>query len=163
SSPTPFFDVRMRGFGDRTDVDDAVALIRSRCHALSSETVKIDVAAGRVLAADVIAAVAVPHFDRAAFDGYAVRAGETVDATSAKPRTLQVIGEAMPGRPFGRSVESGKAVRIMTGSPMPDGADAVLPAEFATEADGLLKVAEPIGSGKNVGKIGEDVAAGRTV
>src|SRR4051812_39505736 len=121
SSPTPFFDVRMRGFQTRTDVDDAVELIRRRCTALGTETVDLEAAAGRILAGDVTAAVAVPHFDRAAFDGYALQAEHTRDANSSNPHTLRVIGEAMPGRPFGRSVGPGEAVRIMTGSPMPDG------------------------------------------
>jgi len=162
-SPTPFFDVRMRGFPTRTDVDDAVALVRQRVRLLGPEIVDLDAAAGRVLATAVTANVAVPHFDRAAFDGYALRAGETVGAGPHSPLTLRVVGEAMPGRPFGRAVEPGEAVRIMTGAPVPAGADAVLPAELAEEAGGLLKVVEPVVPGKHVGRTGEDVVAGRTV
>src|SRR3954447_15697253 len=151
-SPTPFFDVRMRGFPTRTDVDDAVALIRERVSSLGPEAVDPDAAAGRVLTAAVTATVSVPHFDRAAFDGYALRAEETFGAGPYNPLTLRVVGEAMPGRPFGRAVERGEAVRIMTGSPGPAGADAVLPAESAEEAGGLLKVVEPVVPGKNVGR-----------
>ena len=162
-SPTPFFDVRMRGFPTRTDVDDAVALVRERVRPLGPELVDLDAAAGRVLAAAVTATVPVPHFDRAAFDGYALRAEETFGAGPYNPLALRVVGEAMPGRPFTRPVEPGEAVRIMTGSPVPAGADAVLPAESAEEAGGQLKVVEPVVPGKNVGRTGEDVAAGRTV
>src|SRR4051794_9681259 len=162
-SPTPFFDVRMRGFPTRTDVDDAVALVRERVRPLGPEIVELDTAAGRVLAAAVTAAVPVPHFDRAAFDGYALRAEETFGAGPYNPLTLRVVGEAMPGRPFGRPIGTGEAVRIMTGSPVPPGADAVLPAESAEETDGVLKVVEPVVPGKNVGRTGEDVPAGRTV
>jgi molybdopterin molybdotransferase len=162
-SPTPFFDVRMRGFPTRTEVDDAVALIRGRVKALGPEPVELEDAAGRVLAAAVVAAVPVPHFDRAAFDGYAIRAEETFGAGSYNPLTLRVVGEALPGRPFGRRVESGEAIRIMTGSPLPAGTDAVLPAESAEEVGGLLKVVEPVVPGKNVGRTGEDVPIGRTV
>lgn len=163
SSPTPFFDVRMRGFPTRTEMADAVDLIRRRILTLGPEMTDLDAAVGRVLAAAVTATVPVPHFDRAAFDGYAVRAEETFGAGAYDPLTLRIIGEAMPGRPFGRPVGPGEAVRIMTGSPVPAGADAVLPAESAEESDGQLKVVEPVVPGKNVGRVGEDVAAGRTV
>jgi len=162
-SPVPFFDVRMRGFPTRTAVDDVVALIRGRVVALGSEQVALDDAAGRVLTTDVIATVAVPHFDRAAFDGYALRAEETTGASQQTTVTLRVAGEALPNRPFPRALGAGEAVRIMTGSPMPEGADAVHPAEAAEESDGVLSVAERVPAGKNVGHNGEDVPAGRTV
>jgi len=163
SSPNPFFDVRMRGFPTRTEVDDAVTLIRTRVAPLGPETIELDAAAGRELVTEVTAAVPVPHFDRAAFDGYALRAEETFGAGPYNPLTLRVIGEAMPGRPFARVIARGEAVRIMTGSPVPAGADAVLPAESAEETSGLLKVVEPVVPGKNVGRTGEDVPAGQTV
>ncbi len=164
SSPTvPFFDVRMRGFPSRTSVDHVIALIRSRIRSLPSETIGVERAAGRVLAQSVAAPIAVPHFNRAAFDGYALRAAETALATENSPVSLRIAGEALPGRPFGRAIEPGEAVRIMTGSPMPAGADAVLPAESAWEADGALEVRGPIATRKNVGHVGEDIPAGRTV
>jgi molybdopterin molybdotransferase len=163
SPQPPFFDVRMRGFSARTSVVDVVALIRARVQALVPEPVTLDSAAGRVLANAVVAKVSVPHFDRAAFDGYALRAAETAGASAANPVALKVAGEALPGRPFSQAIQPGEAVRIMTGSPMPIGADAVLPAEFADEVDGRLTLVEEISAGKNVGHIGEDVPAGRAV
>lgn len=159
----PFFDVRMRGFPTRTTVDDVVALIRNRVQALPSERVNLEEAAARVLAQSVIAAIAVPHFERAAFDGYAIRASDSKRAAADGAVTLGIAGEALPGRPFDRPLASGEAVRIMTGSPMPVGADAVLPFEFANEQGGMLNVRELIGPGKNVGHIGEDVPAGRKI
>ncbi|HKA06530.1 MAG TPA: gephyrin-like molybdotransferase Glp [Gemmataceae bacterium] len=162
-SATPFFDVRMRGFPTRTAVDDVVALIRARVAALGPEHAALDEAAGRVLAAPVVATVPVPHFDRAAFDGYALRANDTPNASPAAPVKLQVVGEALPNRPFARGVGAGETIRIMTGSPMPAGADAVLPAEFAQEANDVLTVGELVSAGKNVGHVGEDVPLGRTV
>src|SRR5207249_300516 len=131
STSSPFFDVRMRGFPARSDVAEAVALIRQRVSRLAPETVPVVDAAARVLAAAVTAEVPVPHFDRAAFDGYALRAAETTGAGRDRPVTLRVAGEAYPGRPIGRAIGPGEAVRIMTGSPIPTGADAVLPAENA--------------------------------
>lgn len=162
-SPTPFFDVRLRGFGARTAVDDAVGRIRQRTGPLGSEMIELAAAAGRVLAADVVAAVPVPHFDRSAFDGYAVRAEETAPARPDAAVTLALVGEALPGRPLNRPLGPGEAIRIMTGAPVPAGATAVIPFEKASEADGQLPVTEPIPVGKNVSRVGEDVPAGRTV
>src|SRR5829696_1124328 len=101
----PFFDPRMRGFRDRADVADVVALVDARSAPLAAEPVPLLRAAGRVLAADVVASVAVPGFDRAAMDGYALRGEETFGAGPYNPLELAVVGEAMPGRPFAGTVQ----------------------------------------------------------
>src|SRR5213078_3314091 len=98
--PPGFFDVRMRGFRDRAEVDDVCRLIDERVRPLLAEVVPIPYAAGRVLSAAVVADVAVPGFDRAAMDGYAVRAEETFGAGPYNPLDLRVLGVALPGRPF---------------------------------------------------------------
>lgn len=159
----PIRDVRMRGFRDRTDVADVLRLIDARVHALPAEPVDLVAAAGRVLAADVRADVAVPPFDRAAMDGYALRGEETFGAGQYNPLEFTVVGQSMPGRPFAGRVQPGQAVRIMTGAPLPGGADAVLQAEAAEERNGRLSVNEPVPPGRNVGRVGEDVAAGTIV
>jgi molybdopterin molybdotransferase len=158
-----FFDPRMRGFRDRADVADVIALLDRRIAPLPAETVPLAQAAGRVLAADVVADLAVPGFDRTAMDGYALRAEETFGASPYNPLDLAVVGVALPGRPYPAEVQPGQAVRVMTGAPLPQGADAVLPAEQAQEAEGRLKVHEPTSPGRHVGRRGEDVAPGRTV
>jgi molybdopterin molybdotransferase len=96
-------------------------------------------------------------------DGYAVRAEETFGAGPYNPLELQVLGEALPGRAFAGHVQSGQAVRIMTGAPVPAGADAIVPAEVAQEEGGRLRVTEPVSPGRHVGRRGEDVEPGRTV
>jgi molybdopterin molybdotransferase len=159
----PFFDVRMKGFRDRAEVADALALLDARTGPLPPEAISIHDAAGRVLANDVVADVAVPGFDRAAMDGYALRAEETFGAGPYSPLEFAVVGESLPARPFGGRVDSAQAVRIMTGAPMPAGADAVLPAESAEEHDGRLLVTEPISPRRHVGRRGEDVTPGQTV
>jgi molybdopterin molybdotransferase len=118
---------------------------------------------GRVLAEDVAARVSVPGFRRSAMDGYAVRGENTFGASEYSPLRLELVGEAYPGRPFAGSVSEGKAVRIMTGAPVPDGADAVVMAEVCEERDGEVEVREPIAPQKNVGAIGEDIRAGEVV
>src|SRR5262249_26515587 len=124
--PPPFFDVRMRGFRDRAEVTDVLELFLGRVAPLACEKVSLHEAAGRVLGEDVVADIAVPSFDRAAMDGYALRGEETFGANPYHPLELTVIGEALPGRPFVGDVLAGQAVRIMTGAPIPKGADAVL-------------------------------------
>src|SRR5437763_6510745 len=112
-------DVRRCGGRQPTDVATFVGLIEERIRALDREPVELADAADRVLADDVVAPCAVPGFDRAAMDGYAVRGGETLGADPATPRTFAIAGVAAPGRPFAGMVEAGQAVRITTGAPFP--------------------------------------------
>jgi molybdopterin molybdotransferase len=156
-------DIRMRGFRDRTEVADVLALLDARLRALPAERVDLHVAAGRVLAADVVAESAVPPFDRAAMDGYAVRGQETFGAGPYNPLDFEIVGQALPGRPFAGAVSEGQAVRIMTGAPFPEGADAVLPAEAAEEAAGRLRACDAVPPGRHVGRRGEDIEAGTVV
>ncbi|MBI3409017.1 MAG: molybdopterin molybdotransferase MoeA [Planctomycetes bacterium] len=150
----------MRGFRDRAEVEDVIALIDTRVQPLAAEDIAVPDANGRVMAEDVRSEAAVPGFDRAAMDGYAVRGEETFGATPYNPLELRIVGESMPGRPFAGGVATGQAVRIMTGAPIPSGADAVLPVEVAQEDAGRLRVCEPISPGRNVGRRGEDVEPG---
>jgi molybdopterin molybdotransferase len=153
----------MRGFRDRTDVADVLRLLDERLRPLPAEAVAVPQAAGRVLAEAVVAEVAVPGFDRAAMDGYAVRGEDTFGAGPYNPLELTVVGEALAGRPFAGRVAAGEAVRIMTGAPLPEGADAVVPVEVAQEEAGVVRITEPIAPARHVGRRGEDVAPGRTV
>ena len=155
-SSTPFFDVRMKGFHERTSVTEVLRLLDERIEPLASETVPLLESAGRVLASPIRSPVNVPGFTRSAMDGYAVRADET-------PGSLELIGESLPGRGFAGTVNSGQAVRIMTGAPLPAGADAVLMAEFAEEREGRVLARESTRPGKHIVRIGEDVARGSEV
>jgi molybdopterin molybdotransferase len=158
-----FFDIRMRGFRDRAEVTDVVRLLDERVHSLESESCAVTEASGRVLAKDVRSEVAVPGFDRAAMDGYAMRAEESFGAGPYSPLELRIVGESLPARPFAEQMSAGQAVRIMTGSPVPVGADSVLPFELAREEAGVVYISEAISPGRHVGRRGEDVEAGRTV
>jgi len=158
-----FFDVRMRGFGDRGEVADVLQLLDVRTAVLPGEPVPLAELAGRVLAESVVSAVDVPGFARAAMDGYAVRAEDTFGADAYNPLPLTMVGEALPARPLAGEVRPGQAARVMTGAPVPAGADAVLPAEAAEERDSRVLVREPVSPGRHVGRVGEDVARGREV
>jgi molybdopterin molybdotransferase len=165
SEPFAPADVRMRGFPSRGDVDEVCRLVRELARPLAAEPVGLGDAAGRVVAGEVIASVPVPGFPRAAMDGYAVRGEETFGASDYTPLTFRVIGEALPGRPFPGVAGRGEAVRIMTGAPLPCGADAVVMAEYAREAEAPggreVTVTESVPPGRHVGQIGEDIEVGQ--
>lgn len=156
-------DVRMRGFQRRAEVADVWRWIDQHARPLSVETVGIDHVSGRVLARDVVAELDVPAFDRSAMDGYALRADETTGAGDYNPLAFRVIGSAFPGRPFDGMVQTGQAVRVMTGAPLPAGADAVVPAEYVRNTPNGVEISMPFGPGKHIGRVGEDIARGVTV
>jgi molybdopterin molybdotransferase len=160
--PTPD-DVRMRGFRQRVPVAQACRWIDSQTVPLPSEPVPLTSACGRVLAGHVTAGRNVPAFDRSAMDGFAVRAEETIAASDYSPVNLQIIGEALPGRPWGGNMMPGQAVRIMTGAPLPPGADAVVPAEQARTRGVDVAICAAVPTGKNIGRTGEDVRVGTVV
>jgi len=158
-------DVRMRGFAQRHTVETALAWLDAQLQPLPSELVPLRKAAGRVLAASVVSGVDVPGFDRATMDGYAVVAHSTEGATAYTRLPLTVIGDSMPGSPFDGHVSAGEAVRVMTGAPMPRGADAVLPAEWVeAEANDRIpyniSALTAVSPGKNLGRRGEDIVTG---
>ena len=161
--PLPHRDVRMRGFSQRATVDSAWEWVDRSPQLEASEALPLNECAGRVLATALTAAMNVPEFLRSAMDGYAVRADETIGASEYSPVSFQIEGESFPGRAAQVTVSPGRCVRIMTGAPLPDGADAVVPAENTRESAQGIEVTEPIPSGKNVGTVGEDIAAGETV
>ena len=112
-------------------VKDALARLLDSAGALPSESVPVGAAAGRVLARPVEALRTQPPFSASAMDGYAVRAKDLADA----PTRLRVVGEALAGHGFSGAVSTGEAVRIFTGAPVPEGANAILIQESA-ESDG---------------------------
>lgn len=156
-------DVRMRGFQDRRSVDESLAYALDQAAPLEPEDIDLTTAAGRILAAAVVSDCAIPPFRRSAMDGYALRAEDSFGAGLYAPISLELIGAVLPGAAFEGAVGPGQAVRIMTGAPVPDGADAVLKAEESRESEGRVEALAAIAPGKNVGAIGEDIAAGDEV
>ena len=137
-------------------VPEALTAVRSASPRLSTEDAPVGPElAGRVLAADVIAAVSLPPFTTSAMDGYAVRAADLGGAPV--PIAFRVAAGDPP-----RDLEPGTCAGIATGAPVPGGADAVVPIEHAGEQDGGL-VADPPAVGANVRPAGGDVLAGQVV
>lgn len=112
-------------------VTEATEIVRKQTHALAAEEVALGDALGRVLAEDVIADSDLPPFDRAQMDGYAVRAADVAKV----PARLRVVGEAAAGQGWHQEMRAGEAVRIMTGAPVPGGADSVQQVELTNETE----------------------------
>jgi molybdopterin molybdotransferase len=144
-------------------VDDALAWLDRHTARLGEEGVPLDQTAGRVLARDVASRTDVPRFVRSMMDGFALSAADTEGASPYNRLPLEVVGESMPGRPFQGRVARGQAVRIMTGAPLADGADAVLPVELVEIESGRILAQGSVSPGQHVGQIGEDVRTGDNV
>jgi len=142
-------------------VAEAIQIVRQQTVPLPTERVRIEQTQGRVLAADVIADSDLPPFDRAQMDGYAVRA-EDVKETPAR---LRIVGESAAGRGWHHQLEEGQAVRIMTGAPVPAGADSVQQVELTTELkDGtVVELLETVETGKSIVPRGSEIKAGEVV
>lgn len=153
----------MRGFASRQTVDAAWAWLDAGVSRLPWELVSLIQAAGRVLAKPLIAEINVPAFERSAMDGYALRADETISSGDYTPSEFRVIGQSYPGQPSCETVVAGTCVRIMTGAPLPMGADAVVPVENTRKTAIGIDVTEAIPIGKNVGRVGEDLSKGQIV
>lgn len=136
-------------------VDEAEQEIRAAVRGLDSETVALDEGLSRILAADVIASRALPPWDNSAMDGFAVKSAEV-------PGTLLITATIAAGSVASASVKSKTCARIMTGAPVPDGADAVIMREDAEVSDDGEKVtfAAAATVGQHIRRAGEDIAPG---
>ena len=141
-------------------VDEARARIVAAGRRRPATPTALRQAAGLVLGADVVARRDLPGFDNSAMDGFALRAGDVASASSGRPVRLRLLGEVAAGAVFGGRVETGGAVRIMTGAPLPKGADAVLEVEeTAMDADGVLAL-RAVERGRSIRRVGEDIRRG---
>ncbi|HWO41244.1 MAG TPA: gephyrin-like molybdotransferase Glp [Candidatus Eisenbacteria bacterium] len=132
--------------------------------AVSTETVPAKQARGRVLAEDLYSRVDLPHFHRAAMDGYAVRAQDTFGASASLPAYLKLAGVVEMGTEVTRVVEKGEAMRISTGGMLPPGCDAVVMVEYTEEVgEGMVEVQRGVSPWQNVIQIGDDIKKGEAV
>jgi molybdopterin molybdotransferase len=120
-------------------------------------------AAGAALAEPVTAPVPLPPFDNSAMDGYAVCASDVVTASEEAPVVLPVIGDVAAGDVTMSAIRPGLSVRIMTGAPLPAGADAVIPVEWTDGGTAQVRISRPATSGHYIRRAGEDVTAGQVV
>jgi len=151
-------------------VDEALEYVLKHFEPLEPEEVEILDALDRVLAEDIYSDMDIPPFDNSAMDGYAVRAADTVGASPEAPITLQVIADLAAGHTTDLMVEPGTAIRIMTGAPLPAGADAVVRFEETSEGlrggegrDDRIEIFTEVVVGENVRPAGEDIRKGELV
>ena len=159
-------DVRMRGFAELTSIDDALRKFFKEVNVerLPPEDFSALDSLGRVLAEDIIVPQDVPNFDRAAVDGYAVRAEDTYGASSTNPLVFDVIASSEIGVLSKVSVGRQQAVGIATGAPLPKGADAVVMVEYTEKIGGdKVEVYRSVPPGENVSMKGEDVKKGEKI
>jgi molybdopterin molybdotransferase len=155
-------------------VNEALERILSHVEVLPSEDKPLIEALGQVLAEDITSSFDIPPLDNTAMDGYAVRAVDTAGATADAPVPLNVIGEVAAGYEFHGGVTPGAAVRIMTGAPVPPGADSIVPFEETDEPfekapagsrsfAATVRVFKEANAGANIRRAGEDVREGQVL
>ena len=144
-------------------IDEARSRVLAEAVALSVERRPLGGVLGAVLAEDVVADISVPPFDNSGMDGFAVQAADTVDAGADHPAVLRITETLPAGYVATRPLVAGEAVKIMTGAPVPQGADAVVQSELTEEAGQEVRIFESVKPGKNIRRSGEDVIAGDRV
>lgn len=144
-------------------VEEQLAVITGLVSRLPTETVSLEHASGRVTGTAITASGSIPPFDNSAMDGYAVRTVDLARATPAVPVRLSIVGEAFAGHPAQAVVGPGTAVRIMTGAPVPRGADAVVAQEKVAVSSGAVAFTAAVQEGANIRRAGEDARPGDVV
>lgn len=141
-------------------VEEARERVLARFQPLAVEEAPLTEALGRVLAEEAIAREASPPFANSAMDGYALRSADTSGATPGTPLRLRLAGEVPAGSVYGGVVGPGEAVRILTGAPVPAGADAVIQQELVSVAEGAVALEAPVAGGNNIREAGGDARPG---
>lgn len=143
------------------DFLQAQALVLDRASSIAPVRLPIDQVAGLVLADDLIAGANVPPFDRSPYDGYALRAEDIASASQEGPVTLQIVEEVPAGDLAKGALESGQAIKILTGAPIPVGADCVVKFEDTDFTPDQVTFFAPVKAGSNIIRAGEDVLEGQ--
>jgi len=141
-------------------VDEHLAVVLDGIGSIDPIELTLLDAQGLLLAENVVTDVALPGFDNAAMDGYAVRAIDVRDASEANPVVLPVVGDIAAGAKSRSGMGPGLSMRIMTGAPIPAGADAVVPLEVTDAGVAKVAVHRPVRSGECVRRAGEDLPVG---
>ena len=146
-------------------IEDALNLMLDRTPLLAAEDIPLAQATNRILRRDAVSDLDLPPFDRARMDGYAVRAADVAGASPDHPAQLRGIGEAAAGQAFAGRIGAGEAVRIMTGAPVPAGADAVQKIEVIRVLDDqtTIEIQEPVTPGQFITPRGSEARAGEVM
>jgi molybdopterin molybdotransferase len=147
------------------EMDEAVRVVLEQTPTLDVVEVDFREALGRVLASDVRSDMNMPPFDKSAMDGYAVIGAEVAPASADRPVTLEVVEEIPAGAVPTRRLSPGQATRIMTGAPIPEGADTVVMVEDTAPLNrgARVQIRRATPTGENICRLGEDIRLGQVV
>ena len=141
-------------------VEEALEKILSSIHVMGEEEVSLLDSLGRVIAEDVYSHLTIPPWNNSAMDGYAIIAEDVKSASKENPVRFRVLEDLPAGKISERKIKRGESIRIMTGAPIPEGADAVIMNEV-TEKDGeFVKILSPVSVNENIRPAGEDIKIG---
>src|ERR1051325_3346425 len=144
-------------------ISQAIQIVLQQTPKLASEEIALPYVIGRILAEDIVADTDLPPFDRAQMDGYAVRAADVANT----PARLKIVGESAAGGGWHEEMKAGEAVRIMTGAPVPAGADAVQQVELTSELNddggiGEVEILQSVEVGRSIVRRADEIKAGET-
>src|SRR5436190_10413367 len=140
-------------------VAEAIDIVLAQTSALPVDSVAISESIERILAEDIVADTDLPPFDRAQMDGYALRAADVATV----PASLKIVGESAAGAGWHHEMKAGEAVRIMTGAPVPGGADAVQQVELTKESDARVEILQSVEHGRSIVRRASEIRSGQTV
>lgn len=144
-------------------ISEALKIIEHETFSLETETIDLSNSIGRILAEEIRADMDLPPFDRSQMDGFAVRNEDTKNAGAKNPVKLKIIGESVAGKGFEGIIKNGETVRIMTGAPVPKGADSVQKVELTRENKGFVEILEATKSKQNIVNQAEEVEIGESI
>ncbi len=145
---------------NKISVDEAVRLLCDVPVNIKKQDVSLFGAQGRVLAEDIMAVMDVPAFDRSPYDGYAFRGEDTAGATADNPAVLRITQELVAGSAPGMRVTAGTCAKILTGAPVPEGANAIVKYEVTEFTDEYVRIFSPVRPDTDIIRAGEDVQQG---
>lgn len=163
TAPAPEREQRVEDQRINVSVDEHLNRVLAGVRELRAHPQPLMETLGLSAAEEVRAQMALPSFDNSAMDGYAVRAAEVAGATFGTPVTLPVVGENTAGRTGLLAMAPGTAVKVMTGAPVPVGADAVVPYEWTDRGLAKVEISRAPTEGQHIRRVGEDVAVGDLV
>ena len=153
----------MKEYPMRVELEQAIQIIREKVAVMGTEIVPLSEARGRILARQIVEEENVPPFDRSPYDGFAFRAKDLEEASKEHPVTLRIIEEVPAGKAPERKISKGEAIKILTGAPIPEGADAVERYEVTEFNEKEVTFFEPVKSGSNICLAGEDIRQGEVL
>jgi molybdopterin molybdotransferase len=154
----------MRPFTSTISLDEARRRLDAAVRPMArTERVRLEEAAGRVAAADVVSAIDVPPFARSAMDGYAVVAVDTEGSTRSAPARLRLLDRIYTGQPSSIAIARGTCAEIATGAPLPNGADAVVMVEETATSEQGVEIFAAATAGQHIGRRGADIGSGDRV